>query len=1707
LSVQDAGGSPTQVLEPGHTYSLVLRVGGLSSNEISAVSVDLSGPSQPSDMLHTVSFRWQAGTGFSEPTDTGTLDPGACQINWIDDTHREWIFPFTVRRLSRSGTWRIEAYVEPAGIAASLDVFVEFDYLIDSDPVSQLSVTPLVISEPSRLSLRISASSDAELLVSSSAFRDDSDNIVPVSVYVDDDPYGDEASETGSDPLALDASPKAYRVIGAGQGKSIDLYVYLLCTSPEKDGRLLSGAINVGARPVNPLNDDSTPTVSEPSIKSEGKDKLVGPSDVVVVSADVSDDEAASYVLFSVWKDGMERLTKQVAWDGDGTYSQKFDLAVWPGERVYARVEAVDFVGHVASQEASSIVEEKEPSLDVYVGKLSIWENDYFDDLYDVFPSFPSDGWAHVYAQTSLPGPIVLHYERRYPGMSHLFGEGSVSMTPVSSTDIPNLWHAAIRVAPSENVTFWAEASGGRSSRKKWFLCLPNVWDDHYGFGILESWGEDDWSPEEVINRLESVDGSFVIPINTWGQSSTDPPRYFYPFENRSGLWDPEFGGDMHMTGWYEGWRRASAARDPLGSFYVTSWFFYHRTWREDSPPVPAPHTKEQWDRLTKKLGRLIGTDPTFRALILDQEYAGYDAMDEMVPLATQWDDDQDGVLESDEFERHVANDILGTLRTYRSDTWYGGQPHLGYRWSSHEIPESARLAGSVNHFQHCDANGDPSWYFTRHFDSSIYQPLLSAGVSACASDLATDYYLHRTMESHGTPTTWDLGYAEQLLYAYLLNPHYVTNWVHGGWGGSVPKDTPNSFDDAEKAFTKKIASKWNHVPYLSNMIYAELPTGGSRPFGRRQLGEKPGWLDVQPSNLYFSLSKETGSMYQLAIANFYEQPQTLTLALGPELFQEYGGGTVVALDPTDPTAPWAYLNSSSNTLSIQVGAEDMRIVKIGVPVEMLGLPQPEDGYPQAVMSKVSPPRVLAYDAVDNRVYLEVDPGVSQFVKLYLPPGKDGGQIFVNGRELDCALQVPNLDSIEKTDDVRALIGYVPATSHPPQGGSSSPKDFIEAQVKPYGGYGPFGIDQKLESSYWWNSFGVRAALLANASIPEAVPSMLLEDLSSTSDVMKIDLVVSALVSMGVSVPQETLSALQSARNENIPDRDYNNGIEWEYRRVHAITLLGATPTDRDSIVQRVIAAQDQSTGGWEAVPIGQNLESLEGFTGEKPCIWRTHHAVIILTKLGAEIPFRDKVVEFLLNSQNTDGGWGYTQGRPSDIYPTLCAVEALKAMGEQVPNRARVVNFVYSLYNSDGGFGDRPGWYSRLESTYYALKLLALLDAPIPPYPAWFDSRPDWFDDPSYHIYSATFEFYNGNYGHDSPGEAALYAEAMGLDIVAPKIGGDQIASRFNDFAQRMGLSTRSVVSSETYGFKLHVNGYHWVDHSGEEANPVGGISSAFGYVSGSTMGVSLEELVSQNAAFLSNGIAWWNSVDWKPYHLTRDVLDGVIDLGGGYNALWCQGIYGYSVPERNPWIEKYMGHLAPVTECDNHGWAYRGAMLAEKGKTLFIAKSPDWEGLLDAVKHKRTAYVNSEGQVWGDRWVVEYVKLHSDEWSLPKSPLVVALPITNENSWEWGRDLPWEVWPGSGAVIRILAEDGTTPGTPSLTEIYECRIDGVPQTLQFVSAEEIDQCYGKGAKYFHSYYYVERPDLDPGQHVLEVDYKDYDGERTTLSITFNVT
>ena len=109
-----------------------------------------------------------------------------------------------------------------------------------------------------------------------------------------------------------------------------------------------------------------------------------------------------------------------------------------------------------------------------------------------------------------------------------------------------------------------------------------------------------------------------------------------------------------------------------------------------------------------------------------------------------------------------------------------------------------------------------------------------------------------------------------------------------------------------------------------------------------------------------------------------------------------------------------------------------MVILKLGVPFEVLGLPEEGEGYEYIGLSEFpdySEIKVTAYDADTNNLEVQVLTPVNQFFRLYLPEGTSTYSVSINGG----SPTLLNLDDDVVGYIVRTLGSYVPQPDPPSQ--------------------------------------------------------------------------------------------------------------------------------------------------------------------------------------------------------------------------------------------------------------------------------------------------------------------------------------------------------------------------------------------------------------------------------------------------------------------------------------------------------------------------------------------------------------------------------------------------------------------------------------------------------------------------------------------------
>lgn len=176
-----------------------------------------------------------------------------------------------------------------------------------------------------------------------------------------------------------------------------------------------------------------------------------------------------------------------------------------------------------------------------------------------------------------------------------------------------------------------------------------------------------------------------------------------------------------------------------------------------------------------------------------------------------------------------------------------------------------------------------------------------------------------------------------------------------------------------------------------------------------------------------------------------------------------------------------------------------------------------------------------------------------------------------------------------------------------------------------------------------------------------------------------------------------------------------------------ARTLLSLTSVSAGSeyqgidLVPQIIALQ-QDNGHFAQVGKGE-----ETFINSH--IW----SILALHSAGESIPELEKAKKWLIERQNSDGGFGWCEGIPSDADDTAAAIRALLLMGED-PDRSLVIDsslaYLKSCQGEDGGFnsGYLAGDKSNASSDAWVIQ--ALLRAEQSPLaPSWSRNKRNALD------------------------------------------------------------------------------------------------------------------------------------------------------------------------------------------------------------------------------------------------------------------------------------------------------------------------------------------------------------------------------------------
>ena len=153
-------------------------------------------------------------------------------------------------------------------------------------------------------------------------------------------------------------------------------------------------------------------------------------------------------------------------------------------------------------------------------------------------------------------------------------------------------------------------------------------------------------------------------------------------------------------------------------------------------------------------------------------------------------------------------------------------------------------------------------------------------------------------------------------------------------------------------------------------------------------------------------------------------------------------------------------------------------------------------------------------------------------------------------------------------------------------------------------------------------------------------------------------------------------------------------------RRAGRLTDIGEI--ERTALVARVAGVSPRSFGGRNLIDEIQGRRrhdgSISGFVSY------TAFGIMALRAGGA--PAGGSTIRWLVQSQNSDGGFGVARSSASDADMTGAALQALATVGRRNGAPAkRAVTWLVNNQNGDGGFGQFKGRPSNAQSTAYAVQ------------------------------------------------------------------------------------------------------------------------------------------------------------------------------------------------------------------------------------------------------------------------------------------------------------------------------------------------------------------------------------------------------------------
>ena len=472
---------------------------------------------------------------------------------------------------------------------------------------------------------------------------------------------------------------------------------------------------------------------------------------------------------------------------------------------------------------------------------------------------------------------------------------------------------------------------------------------------------------------------------------------------------------------------------------------------------------------------------------------------------------------------------------------------------------------------------------------------------------------------------------------------------------------------------------------------------------------------------------------------------------------------------------------------------------------------------------------------------------------------------------------------------------------------------------------------------------------------------------------------------------------------------------------------------------------------------------------------------------LGRAEERKKEVVEWLRACQTSSGGFTYQPdaeiGAVDDVAYTWAAVRALKLLGSTPANRESCTQYLASLANSDGGFGDRPGWSSNPMATYYALDALDTLGAQ----KSATAPRPVRRLSPSLPADLQVFTIQIEAHGQGSPAEAVSLAQRLRIHLWGAKNASPAWLARAQGIADQRQVPVTFFVANEEYGTWVDVPGLGTYSHTSDIIAPAAG---DIGPSLANQGVVSWPQFRERRLDPLQKGggrLVWQFGENEE---LTRIFLDDSLQRGG-FAAISTFHFGNPDFTNSEAFLNRYRGQIPFVALQDAHGsepWWF--ADMTTGFRTLFLARTPTWDGWLEALKNNWVVAVRHDAvshfETWmhgGSRQVVDFVQQHASDWRwwdnpAIRRPLVSLVAFTPADEFEAAR-------PEKGVVLRVrCAWENTTQGLPKkpITELVKLIVDDAEVSPILVTKKRPN-----GAGLVDHYHLFALHDSQPGKHTAK--------------------